>query len=160
MKTKEEIAIQMIMSAWESQVESITKTLSVLSDEDLNSEVALGKNRAPWIVGHLAAVNDSLSTLLELGEKVNSGYDQYFNKGDMEIQIPSFTETRKYWEDTSTLLIKKIAGLTANDWFQKHGHVSAEDFAKEPHRNKLNVLLSRTSHMAHHKGQLALLVKK
>ena len=32
-----------------------------------------------------------------------------------------------------------------------------EDFIKEPHRNKLNVLLTRTTHLAYHAGQLALL---
>jgi hypothetical protein len=35
--------------------------------------------------------------------------------------------------------------------------VSPEDFAKEPHRNRLNVLISRTNHMANHIGQLLLL---
>ena len=160
MKTKEEISIQMILAAWKSQQESVNKTISALSDEDLNSEVRSGKNKAVWIVGHLAAVNDSLFKILELGENVNPKYEQHFNKRDAEIEIPSASETRKYWEDTSTLINKKIAGFTTNDWFQKHASVSAEDFAKEPHRNKLNVLISRTSHIAHHKGQLALLVKK
>jgi len=34
---------------------------------------------------------------------------------------------------------------------------SAEDFAKEPHRNKLNIIISRTSHLQYHTGQIALL---
>ena len=158
MNTKEELAIQMILSAWQNGLQSINKTLSVLSDEDLNSEVAAGKNKAVWIVGHLAAVNDSLFKILELGEKINPKYEEYFTKGDAEMEIPSVSETRKYWEDTLTQL-SKIAGLTTNDWFQKHGLVSSEDFVKEPQRNKLNVLISRTFHLAHHKGQLELLVK-
>ena len=157
---KEETAIQMILSAWKSQVESINKTLSVLSDEDLNAEVSPGKNKAFWIVGHLAAVNDFLFNILELGEKINPTYAQFFTKGDVRIKTPSVSETRKYWADTSTLLTKKMAGFTTDDWFQKHGLVSAEDFLKEPLRNKLNVLLSRTSHIAHHRGQLVLLEKK
>jgi hypothetical protein len=36
------------------------------------------------------------------------------------------------------------------DWFSRHMLVSPEDFAKEPHRNKLNVIINRTNHMANH----------
>ena len=160
MNTKEEIAVKMILAAWQSQQESINKTLSVLSDEDLNAEVATGKNKAIWIVGHLAVVNDRLFSILELGEKIGSNYEEYFYNGETKTEVPSADGARKYWENTSTLLNKKIANFTTNDWFQKHALVSAEDFAKEPHRNKLNVLINRTNHMAHHGGQLAFLVKK
>ena len=38
---------------------------------------------------------------------------------------------------------------------EAHG-LSAEDFAKEPHRNKISVLLSRNSHLAFHHGQMVL----
>ena len=108
----------------------------------------------------MAAVNDSLFTILELGEKVNETYFTYFLKGDAGIEIPSVSEIRKYWEETSILLNKKNAEFTTNDWFQKHSLVSSEDFAKEPHRNKLNVLISRTSHLNYHYGQLAFLKKR
>jgi len=160
MNAKEEIIINMILSAWQKGQQGTNKTLSVLSDEDLNLEVASGRNKATWIIGHLAAVNDTLFNILELGEKVNPTYERHFIKGDAGIESPSVPEIRKYWEDTSTQLNKKIAELTTNDWFQKHNLVSSEDFAKEPHRNKLNVLISRTSHLAYHNGQLALLKKR
>ncbi len=160
MNAKEKIIIKMILSAWQSGLQGINKTLSVLSDEDLNLEVASGRNKAAWIVGHLAAVNDTLFKILELGEKVNPTYERHFIQGDAGIEIPSVSEIRKYWEDTSTQLNKKIAALTTNDWFQKHSLVSSEDFAKEPHRNKLNVLMSRTSHLAYHNGQLVFLTKR
>jgi len=41
----------------------------------------------------------------------------------------------------------------------KHTSVSEEDFAKEPHRNRLNVLTTRTTHLASHYGQLIFLKK-
>jgi hypothetical protein len=34
--------------------------------------------------------------------------------------------------------------------------VSEEDFAKEPHRNRFTLLLSRTGHLAFHLGQVVL----
>jgi hypothetical protein len=36
-------------------------------------------------------------------------------------------------------------------------NVSEADFLLEPHRNKLNVLLSRASHENYHRGQLVFL---
>ena len=50
--------------------------------------------------------------------------------------------------------------MQPEDWFTKHSAISAEDFAKEPHRNKLNILINRTVHQGYHMGQLAYLVKK
>ena len=40
------------------------------------------------------------------------------------------------------------------EWVEKHTSVSAEDFAKEPHRNRYTILLTRTMHMALHFGQV------
>jgi hypothetical protein len=47
--------------------------------------------------------------------------------------------------------------MLLEEWLTKHNSVSAEDFAKEPHRNKLSVLISRAMHQAYHGGQIALL---
>jgi hypothetical protein len=51
----------------------------------------------------------------------------------------------------------KINALTPDEWFQKHTAVTSEDFAKEPHRNRLNIVVTRTSHLSYHLGQLVLL---
>jgi hypothetical protein len=53
-------------------------------------------------------------------------------------------------------LFEGFASLSAADWLKKHGAVSAEDFVKEPLRNRLAILLGRTNHLAYHLGQLAL----
>jgi hypothetical protein len=37
---------------------------------------------------------------------------------------------------------------------QKHTAVSDADFAKEPHRNRLSVVLNRAGHVQYHLGQL------
>jgi hypothetical protein len=49
--------------------------------------------------------------------------------------------------------------LSTEDWLSRHTAVSEEDFAKEPHRNKLNILVSRTTHLAGHTGQMVYLFK-
>jgi hypothetical protein len=38
-----------------------------------------------------------------------------------------------------------------------HVYFSFADFEQEPHRNKLNMLLNWTGHLAYHFGQVALL---
>ena len=52
-----------------------------------------------------------------------------------------------------------IEGLSAEEWLKKHEAVSAQDFAKEPLRNRLSVLLSRTAHVQFHTGQIPAAVK-
>jgi len=48
--------------------------------------------------------------------------------------------------------------MSVADWLGRHTAVSAEDFANEPLRNKLNVLMGRTIHESYHLGQLNLVV--
>ena len=154
-----EITVKMILAAWQSGQERIQKSLSVLSDEDMDLEIASGRNKVSWVVGHLAAVNDSLLPILGVGKKLNENYYNYFTKNDAAIKPPSVSEMRNYWKETSSGLSKKIASLSEDAWFEKHSLVSAEDFAKEPHRNKLNVLLSRSSHLQYHLGLLTFILK-
>jgi hypothetical protein len=42
---------------------------------------------------------------------------------------------------------------------RRHNAVSEEDYAKDPTRNRLAVLLSRTNHMSYHLGQITLALK-
>ena len=154
-----EIAVKIVLAAWQSGQERIQKALSALSDEDMDLELASGRNKVSWVVGHLAAVNDSLFPMLGLGEKTNEDYYNYFVKNDVAIKPPSISQIRHYWQETSVQFIKKITTLSADDWFEKHSLVSAEDFSKEPHRNKLNVVLSRSSHLQYHLGQLTFVLK-
>ncbi|CAN5134949.1 hypothetical protein BH11BAC6_BH11BAC6_14940 [soil metagenome] len=72
-------------------------------------------------------------------------------------QIPSAKELRTYWTKQCEILKQKFESLQPAGWFEKHSAVSAEDFLKEPHRNKLNIILTRTTHLAYHTGQLVLL---
>jgi hypothetical protein len=61
------------------------------------------------------------------------------------------------WEAVNEELKKQFNDLSTEEWLQKHTAISDEDFTREPHRNRLNVVLSRTNHLSYHQGQLALL---
>jgi hypothetical protein len=57
------------------------------------------------------------------------------------------------WDEVNANLLTTFSGYTAADWLQKHTAVSDADFAINPLRNRLAILLSRTSHVAYHLGQ-------
>ena len=156
---KEEITVKMVLTGWKHGLGKIEKALSIISDEDMDKELVPGGNKISWILGHLAAVNDSLYTILGMGDKLNEDYYKYFLQGDSSHNGPDAAQTRDYWKVTSERLNDAMAELSAENWFERHTTVSAGDFEKEPHRNKLNVLLSRTYHLHHHYGQLAVAMK-
>ena len=71
--------------------------------------------------------------------------------------MPSVAELKEKLRVVNARLKDHIQSTTTAQWFERHMSVSPEDFAKEPHRNKLNIIISRTNHMAYHIGQLMLL---
>ncbi|MBT1707969.1 DinB family protein [Fulvivirgaceae bacterium PWU5] len=150
--------INLALSAWETQLERFDKHLEKLTDQQLESEIAPGRNRGVYILGHLTAVNDNFFPLFGLGEKVHPPLqDLFIRTPDRTVPIPTTAELRQCWHDVNAKLTPALRNLTPEEWLGKHTSVSAEDFAKEPHRNKLNVLLNRTSHQAYHYGQIVLL---
>lgn len=154
-----ETAIKMILDRWYGSVASLDKLLNVLTDEQLLKETAPGKNRGIYLLGHLVAVHDDMLVLLDLREKKYPELTEPFLKlaDKVATELPSIAELRSYWSNQNALLREKFDQLTTEQWFEKHTAVSAEDFAKQPHRCKLNIIISRTSHLEYHTGQIALL---
>src|SRR5712675_529444 len=132
---RDDIAVKMILSGWKTGQDKIQKTLLILSDENMDTELMPGRNKVSWIIGHLAAVHDSLLTILDLGEKINGNYYEFFIHDDSLTKAPGISQIREYWNETSERLNNAMAKLSVQDWFGRHTLVSAEDFAKEPHRN-------------------------
>jgi hypothetical protein len=159
---EKELFVIMAIGAWQTQNTRMDQFLSSVSDELLDSEIAPGKNRGTYLLGHLTAVSDNLFHLFGLGERMHPGLDKIFiDKPDKSgLAIPATAELRSYWKGVNDKLASQFAKMTIDDWFSRHSAVPAEDFAKEPHRNKLNVLLNRTSHQAYHLGQLILLKRQ
>ncbi len=71
--------------------------------------------------------------------------------------LPSISELKEKWKQVNSTLTGHFKAMTPADWLGRHSNVSEEDFAKEPGRNKLNVLMGRTNHQSYHLGQLNLL---
>jgi hypothetical protein len=151
--------LKMIFDRWDASIKDCDTLLNSLTDEQLQKEIAPGKNRGVHLLGHLIAVHDDMLRLLDMGEKqYPEMLTPFITSPDKAVDdIPSVQELRERWSAQCTVLKQKFEKLQPQQWLEKHTAVSAEDFVKEPHRNKLNIILSRTTHLTYHTGQLALL---
>ena len=154
-----QIMVKMVLDRWYSLIKNCDSVLDSVTDEQLEKEIVPNKNRGIYLLGHLIAVHDDLMPLLNFGDKLYPElHEPFITSPDRSIsEIPSAKELRTFWKKQNEILTQKIDSLQPGDWFLKHNSVSAEDFIKEPHRNKLNVLLTRTTHLSYHLGQLMLI---
>jgi uncharacterized damage-inducible protein DinB len=159
--TADKLSVQVAINSWRLVFERANKTLSNLTDDQLLKEVAPGRNRLIYLLGHLTAVHDAMFPILGLGGRLHPELDAIFvsNPDKAGAQLPPMGELRKYWEEVNGKLLSQFATLSENEWLQRHNAVSEEDYAKDPTRNRLAVLLSRTNHMSYHLGQITLAVK-
>jgi DinB superfamily len=153
--TNEEILSVTVLNSWKLVIGRFDKILSELSDEQLQQQVAPGKNRVFYLVGHLIAMHDRLFPLLGLGERLHPELDvTYITNPDRVLSDPlSATELRRAWAEVNSKLTTALERFRLEDWLQKHTAVSDEDFVKDPTRNRLAVVISRTSHASYHSGQ-------
>ena len=156
--TNEELYIAVALNGWMGNIERAAKMFSGLSDQELLKEIAPGKNRLIYLWGHLTATHDAMLPLLGIGRRLHPEFDVAFisNPDKTQAGIPSVELIRKAWREINDKLFEGFASLSAADWLKKHGAVSEEAFVKEPLRNRLAILLSRTNHLAYHLGQAAL----
>ena len=157
----EEAIISSTLNAWKSTIERADKLFSNLTDEQLQTEVAPGKNRLIYLWGHLTAVHDRMLPLLGVGERLHPEYDAPFlsNPDRSTPQLPSGSEIKKSWDEVNSTLFAGLASYSGTQWLQKHASVSEEDFSKDPSRNRFAILLSRMNHIAFHLGQTAIIPK-
>lgn len=160
--SEKELFIKMVISNWDLQVGRMNSVLTKLSDEQLSAPTASGRNTGVYLLGHLAAVSDGMFTFLGIGERLNPAMDEIFlrNPEESDLEKPSIAELKEYWNKANAILSEKMSQVAPEEWFNRHTAVSEEDFAKEPHRNKLNIVINRTNHLSYHLGQLVYLVKK
>jgi len=161
-QTTKELFIKMVVDGWNASTNQATKLFDTLSAEQLAAEIAPGRNTGIYLLGHLTAVTDRMIPLLGFGERSYPQLDKAFisNPDKSGQEMPSVEELKQYWKDVNAKLSAAIASTAPDEWFNKHTSVSAEDFAKEPHRNKLNILINRINHQSTHYGQLIYLKPK
>lgn len=148
--------VKMVLSAWHLQNKIVNELLDKLSDEQLLKETAPGRNTGIYLLGHFIAINDNLFKLLGIGKRLHEELDDIFinNPDKSGKTMPPVETLRQYWNEINTTLSNHFNKMQPEEWFEKHNSISAEDFAKEPHRNKLNIIITRTVHQGYHLGQM------
>jgi hypothetical protein len=156
--TNEEILGFTVLNSWKLVINRFNKTLSELGDEQLQQQAAPGRNRVFYLLGHLTAMHDRMFPLLGLGERLYPELDDaYITNADKLLADPlSATELRRAWAEVNNKLTAAFERFTLEDWLHKHTAVSEEDFVKDPTRNRLAIVMSRTSHASYHAGQAVL----
>lgn len=151
-----DLFIKMVIQAWDTQNDRLDKLIGQLPEERLYAQTAPGKNRGYYLLGHLVAISDAMIPLLGLGEKFHPELEAIFvSKPDnTNIISPSIDDLKKYWKEIISKLSHHFKLMSSDDWFSRHNAVSPEDFAREPFRNKLNIIINRTNHQSYHLGQM------
>jgi hypothetical protein len=159
--TNEQLLTAAALGSWNQVVSRLDKTISSFSDEDLEREIAPGRNRIYYLVGHLAAVNDRMLPMLFVGDRLHPELDEPFiAKPDRAAPDTVSPATLKQaLKNVNGKLTAAFEKLQPEEWLLRHAAVSEEEFVKEPHRNRLSVLLSRTNHVSFHLGQIVLVKK-
>ena len=157
MKTEELFSMTVLVS-WKLVIGRFEKAFVPLTDEQLERQIAPGRNRLRYLLGHLIATNDRMFPLLGLGERLHPNLDEaYISNPDGSLPDPvSAVELKKIWSEVNGRLTTEFEKFTPSEWLQKLSSVSDEDFAKDQSRNRLAVVINRTNHISFHLGQTAL----
>ena len=87
--TNEEILGGTVLNSWRLVINRFNKTLSELSDEQLQRQVAPGRNRVFYLLGHLTAMHDRMFPLLGLGDRFHPELDEpYIANPDRVLADP------------------------------------------------------------------------
>jgi hypothetical protein len=156
--TNEELFCATTLASWKLVLGRADGVMGGWTEEQMERRVAPGKNRLRYLLGHLTAVHDRLLPALGIGERMHAELDAaYVTNPDGALADPvSGEELKKAWREVNGKITAALEGWSEADWLERHTLVSAEDFAREPLRNRLALVLSRTNHLAFHSGQVVL----
>lgn len=146
---------------WDVYNRRMLKTLDAISEEDLHKPIVPGGNSPSWLMGHLADTDDALLELFGIRNRMFPELAKIYHheRGTNQVGHLSKEELTTKWKAIIAELDRAFKSWNESDWHSRHMAVSEEDFKKEPHRNKLNVMLSRVTHKASHLGQIDMRTK-
>ena len=82
----EKLLSQTVLNSWKSVNQRVSALIAKLSEKQIQDEIATGRNRALYIVGHLTAVSDRMFPLLGVGER------RFPNLDSVYLEHPDRTE--------------------------------------------------------------------
>jgi len=159
--SSEATLIDVTLRSWNTWVGRVSRLFESLSDADLLAEIAPGKNRPVYLLGHLIAANDFMLPQLRLGYVTFPHLREIFviEPDRAAAELPPISQLRSNWTELNAILASHFDQLSPAQWLERHSGVSEKDFLREPHRNRLSILVGRTNHVSYHLGQLMFLAK-
>jgi len=153
--------IEICLIQWDTYNRRMQKMLDALTADHFNKAIVPGGNSPSWLMGHLADTDDALLELFGIRKRMFPQLANIYHheRGTNQTGHLSKEELNTQWKAIVAELDNTFKSMTESDWHSRHMAVTEEDFKKEPHRNKLNVMLSRVSHKASHLGQIGMLEK-
>ena len=144
---------------WDTYNNRMEKIFKTINKEAYNTAIVPQGNSPSWLMGHLVDTDDKLLELFGIRERMFPELSTIYHhdKSTNQKGHLSKEEVLEKWNVILTELNRAFKSWNENDWLSRHTAVSEEDFKKEPHRNRLNVMLSRVTHKASHLGQIAML---
>jgi hypothetical protein len=143
---------------WNMYNTRMQKVFDTITDENFYKPITVNGNSPSWLLGHLVDTDDGLLELFGIGTRLHPELKTIYHheRGTNQSGHLSKEDLMIKWKSISAELDKAFKSWNESDWMSRHTAVSEEDFKKEPHRNKLNVMLSRVGHKASHLGQIAM----
>jgi hypothetical protein len=156
--TQADLPTIVAINSWKLVNGRLDQIFASMSNADFEGEVAPGRNRVFYLLGHLVAVHDRMLPMLGFGERLYPELDAEFLE-NADTHAPGAVTAdalRNAWATVNARLTAAFEAAAPDHWLQKHSAVSDDDFQKDPLRNRLSVLLSRTNHVSFHTGQIRL----
>ncbi len=159
MINQSEFITKLAVDSWHTHLQRLSQFIDNLSDDQLMKRIAPKKNRGIYLLGHLTTVHDRMLPMMFFGDTLFPELNELFliQPDNPDVEYPPIPTLREHWYIVNKTLNQHIGTLPIEGWLERHSAVSEQDFVKEPHRNRLNLLLNRTNHLSNHFGQLLLL---
>src|ERR1700733_5423520 len=107
--TSNQTMLKMVFDRWHGSLKNWDALLTAITDEQLQKEIAPGKNRGIYLLGHLIAVHDDMLVLLDMGDKLYPElHEPFIKSADKTVsQLPSTAELRSFWTKQCDVLKQK-----------------------------------------------------
>ena len=158
----ENLMITTAIENWALTIKQANDGFLKLTDEQLQLQVAPGRNRLYYLLGHLAAVHDRALPLFRRGERLHPELDvNFIDAPDCATYDLELNETLKSaWLAINEALASSFEKLTPTEWVELKPQMSATGFMLTPRHNRLAILLSLANHTSYHLGQAKLVQRR
>jgi hypothetical protein len=113
-----QIMVKMVLDAWHSKIKEANDYFDSLTDEQLQKEVAPGRNTGMYLLGHLTVTHDLMLPILGFGQQIYPQLTAAYNdNADAKTYSESASELRQYWKNINSILAENFSKLSAVGWF-------------------------------------------